>query len=98
MLAPVLIQPTAHTGLEKQRESFSRRVNCIFTRNFSQNNMKTFTFWDNSKTMHGKMLLKVKASDILEADKALKQKTGHDPTRCSWIGCTIELDIEAQNP
>lgn len=51
--------------------------------------MKEYTYWDNSNTWHGQQLLVVHAESIMNADKVFEEKTGKNPIKFPWIGCTI---------
>lgn len=50
-----------------------------------------YTYWDNSKGYHGKMLFQIQAGGIAEADEKFQQSTGIVPAKCSWIGCSVEI-------
>lgn len=57
-----------------------------------------FTYWDNKAKAHDKKLLEVIAelkpflpeAEIAESDKLFQEKTGLNPAKCGWVGCTVE--------
>jgi hypothetical protein len=52
--------------------------------------MTKFTYWDNSKTWHGKVLFEVIAENIVEADKIFQENFGYSPYTKSNVGATLD--------
>jgi len=50
--------------------------------------MTSYSYWDNSKTYHGKLLWSVVAKNITEADYMFEQTTGQS-IKNPFIGCQI---------
>lgn len=48
----------------------------------------TFKYWNNKESPHV-LIFECQADTILEADKKLKEATGYDAMKLTWIGCTI---------
>lgn len=53
--------------------------------------MNTYTYYDNSKSWHGKLLLVVYADTITDADKIFEKITGLNTIKCPRIGCVIDF-------
>jgi hypothetical protein len=49
-----------------------------------------FKYVDNRKG--GAVIFKCEATNIAEADAALKKETGVEAVKSPWIGCIISLD------
>jgi hypothetical protein len=53
-----------------------------------QNTLLRFTYRDNSAD--GKIIFQCDAKDILEADKLYIKKTGRDPAKQKYVGCSFK--------
>ena len=59
---------------------------------FQKEKFKKFTYRDNSKG--GIIIFECLAENILEADKKYQEKTGNDPEKQMYVGCSIEKPPE----
>lgn len=55
--------------------------------------MKQFSYWDNSKGYHNKLLFEVVAEDILIADKLFTESTGLNPMKGMISVSSIKLPL-----